>query len=124
MRKAIVFVTIVLVFLVLIFSSSSTLAHYIFLSDDSNIGLNILKEKYIESLDLNDEEHYDHGFIWGVIVPENEGKEIQEYTEIIEGKVYLITEITVINPQGPIKVVWGSASKNHPNDIPRIVVKH
>ena len=123
MRKAIVFVTIVLVFLVLIFSSSSTLAHYIFLSDDSNIGLNILKEKYIESLNLNDED-YDHGFIWGVIVPENEGKEIQEYTEIIEGKVYLITEITVINPQGPIKVVWGSASKNHPNDIPRIVVKH
>jgi len=120
MRKAIVFMTMVLVFSIF---SINVCAYYDFLSDDANIGLNVLKERYLGVLDEK-EEYYDHGFIWGVIVPENEGKEVREYTEILEGQKYTITEIVILNPQGSIKVIWGSGAKFHPYDVPKIVVKH
>jgi hypothetical protein len=120
MRKAMVFVTIVFA----MFLVSSSVFAYDFLSDDSNIGLNILKEKYIDSLDLDDEEYYDHGFVWAVIAPENYGKEIQEYEEEIEGHIYTITEIIIIDPQGPIRVTWGPGKEFSPYDVPKIVIKH
>jgi hypothetical protein len=119
MRKIIVFMMVFLVFSIF---SMDVCAYYNFLSDDANIGLNILKEKYSDVLDAK-EEYCDYGFIWGVIFPENEGKEVREYSEIIEGKKYTITEITIIKPQGPIKIVWGSASKNNPYDVPKIIVR-
>jgi hypothetical protein len=110
MRKAIVFMTMILVFSIF---SINVCAQYDFLSEEANIGLNVLKEKYLNN-----------GFIWAVIAPENYGKDVIEYIEIIEGKVYTITEITILNPQGPIKVVWGSGAKSHPYDVPRIIVKN
>ena len=141
-----------LVAMVLMFSIINIYAQYDFLSEESNLAINRFKENYgiygyyvsgeyyipyhrghiVEpSPFLNDavqllREKYveQQGFIWGVILPEHYGKDVVEYKQIIEGKIYTVTEITILNPQGSIKVIWGSGAKFHPYDVPKIVVKH
>ncbi|NMA49718.1 MAG: hypothetical protein GX947_08150 [Tissierellia bacterium] len=110
----------ILVFLILIIFSCFAYAHYDFLSDESNLGIEHLKEKYqIESR----HEVVTEGFVWGVIAPENEGHSMVEYTEVIEEEEYTVTEIRIVNPQGPIRVIWGPGAKNDPFDVPKIIVE-
>jgi hypothetical protein len=108
----------ILVFLVLFlvcFLPSS--AYYNFLPPESNAALEIFKEKFREKEIVLEKEH---GFIWAVILPKNDGIETNEIEEEIEGQKYKITQITILNAQGPTKVVWGSASDAHPYDIPKL----
>ena len=88
----------VFVFLILIIFSCFANAQYNFLSEQSNWGIEHLKEKYHIKDKQNKEEIIVEGFIWGVIVPENEGYSFIEYTEMIEDKEYIITEIIIENP--------------------------
>ncbi|MDD3491446.1 MAG: hypothetical protein PHG13_00510 [Candidatus Pacebacteria bacterium] len=114
----------ILVFLVLIVFSCFAYAHYDFLSEESNQGIERLKEKYqIENRQNKQNEVITEGFIWGVIAPEHEGYSMVEYTEVIEGEEYTITEIHIINPQGPIRIIWGPGARNDPFDVPKIIVE-
>jgi hypothetical protein len=111
-----------LVFLVLfLICFLSSFAYYFpFLSPESNFALEALKEKCREKEIVLEKEH---GFVWVVILPKNDGIKTNEVKEEIEGHIYTITEITITNPQGWTKVIWGSAAKFHKYDMPRICVR-
>jgi hypothetical protein len=100
-----------------VFSFSMNAFAYGFLSLQSNAAIEQFREKHRIKEIVSEEEH---GFIWAVILPKNDGVEINEIKEEIEGHIYKITEITITNPQGWTKVIWGSAAKFHPYDVPRL----
>jgi len=99
-------------------------AYYNFLSPEANIALEELKEKHrIKGIVLEKEE----GIVYIVVLPKNDGvetKEIREWvyndeTKQFEGP-YNFTYITITNSKGWASVIWGSASKFHLYDIPKL----
>ena len=115
----------VLVFVVLfLICFLLSFADYSFLSPESNAALDVLKEKHrVKEITVEKE----HGFVWVVILPRNDGIETNEVKEMVyndetgepEG-IYTFTDIIMTNPKGPTKVIWGSAAKFHPYDVPRL----
>lgn len=77
-------------------------AQYSFLSSESNTALEVLKEKYREKQIVCEKEE---GMIWTVITPKNSGVITKETKEKIEGHIYTITEITVMNAEGETRIV-------------------
>ena len=115
----------VLVFLVLFFMCFlSSFADYSFLSPESNTALDVLKEKHRVKEILVEKEY---GFVWAVILPENDGVETEEIREAVYNDetgifeaVYNFTRITILNAVGPTRVVYGSAAEFHPYDQPKL----
>ena len=116
---------LVIVIALVVFSFSvDSFACYSFLSDEANIALENLKEKHrVKEIILEKE----HGFIWIVVLPKNDGVETKEVQEAVyndeTGKfeaIYNFTYITILNARGYTKVIWGSASKFYPYDIPKL----
>jgi len=115
----------VLVFLVLfLMCFLPSFADYDFLSSECNIYLEELKEKFREEEIVLEKEE---GIIWAVILPKNDGVEMEEAQEAVyndeTGKfeaIYNFTYITILNARGYTKVIWGSASKFYPYDIPKL----
>ena len=115
----------VLVFLVLfLMCFLPSFAYYSFLSPESNEALEGLKEKYrVKEIVLEKE----YGFVWAVVLPKNDGVETEEIKEAIYNDetgefeaIYTFTYITILNAEGPTRVVYGSTSKFHPYDVPKI----
>jgi len=72
--KSKLLVLIVLV-VILIFCSIESLANYSFLSPEGNKALENLKEKYrVKEIAIEAVEK-EHGFVWAVILPKNDGVE-------------------------------------------------
>lgn len=116
----------VLVFLVLFFMCFlSSFADYSFLSPESNAALDVLKEKHrVKEIAVEKE----HGFVWAVILPKNDGVETEEIREAVYNDetgifeaVYNFTCITIFNAVGPTRVVYGSAAEFHPYDQPKLI---
>jgi hypothetical protein len=116
MKKLLLITTVALVILSF---SIDAFAYYNFLSPECNIYLEKLREKYKIGQDYEED-----GFVWAVIAPECDSKKVNEHTEIIEGQKYTITEIVIVNPRGPVRVIWGLAAKSYPYDVPRITIIH
>jgi hypothetical protein len=123
--KSKLFVLIVFIVIALIFCTISSFASYNFLSSESNTALEDLKWKYYGVKEIILEK--EHGFVWTVILPKNDGVEIEEAqeavyndeTEEFEGS-YNFTYITIRNAKGWTEVIWGSASKFYPYDVPKL----
>lgn len=120
MRKLLLFLVIVIFF----FISLDAFAYYNFLSPESNTAIERFKEKYRVKEIVSEKEY---GFVWTVILPPNSGVETNEVREAVyndeTGKfeaMYNFTDITITNAEGWTKVIWGSAAKFHPYDVPRI----
>jgi len=118
MKSRILFgLSLVVFFVLFLVCSLSSFADYPFLSPEANEALENLKEKHrVKEIILEKE----HGFIWTVVLPKNDGVETKEVQEEIEGHMYTITEITIINAQGETRIVWGPAAETYPYDIPKI----
>jgi len=117
---------LLLVIVVFFFISLNALAHYSFLSSECNTFIEELKEKFREK-EIVLELEKEYGFVWTVVLPKNDGVETEEIKEAIyndeTGKfeaIYNFTYITILNAEGWTKVIWGSASKFHPYDIPKL----
>ena len=120
MKKFLLFLVITMFF----FISLDGLAYYSFLSPESNTALGNLREKYKEREIILEKEH---GLVWIVILPKNDRVEIKEARELVyndeTGKfeaVYNFTDIIITNPKSWTKIVWGSAAKFYPYNVPRI----
>jgi len=108
---------VIIIALVVFSFSVDSFACYSFLSDEANIALENLKEKYrVKEIVLEKEK----GIVWTVIIPKNLGVKTNEVQEEIERHMYTITEITIINAQGETRIVWGPAAEIYPYDIPKI----
>ena len=92
-------------------------AYYNFLSPECNIYLEELKEKFREKEIILEKEE---GVVWVVILPKNSGVITKEVKEEIEGRIYTITEITIMNARGETRIVWGSAAETYSHDIPKL----
>ena len=115
MKSRVVFGVLVLVLFFMCFLSS--FADYSFLSPKSNAALDVLKEKHrVKEIAVEKEK----GIVWVVILPKNNGIKTEEIKEEIEGHIYTITEIIVMNPQSWTRIVWGLATEIYPYDIPRL----
>jgi len=121
---------LIVLVVILIFCSIESLADYSFLSPEVNEALENLKEKYrvkkiaIETVEVEKE----HGFVWAVILPKNDGVETEEIREAVYNNetdifeaVYNFTCITILNAVGPTRVVYGSAAEFHPYDQPKLI---
>ena len=115
---------IVIIALVVFSFSMNIFAYHTFLSDECNVYLEELKEKFREKEIVSEEEH---GFVWAVILAKNDGVEIEEIKEDVYNdetgrfERYTFTCITVFNARGPTRVVYGSASAFHPYDQPKLI---
>jgi hypothetical protein len=87
------------------------------LSPECNIYLEELKEKFREKEIVCEKEG---GMVWTVITPKNSGVTTKEVKEEIEGYIYTITEITVMDAQGETQIVWGPATEIYPYNIPKL----
>jgi len=125
MKSRILFgLSLVVFFVLFLVCSLSSFADYPFLSPEANEALENLKEKHrVKEIILEKE----HGFIWIVVLPKNDGVETKEAQEAVyndeTGKfeaIYNFTYITILNARGYTKVIWGSASKFYPYDIPKL----
>ena len=112
-----------LIIAVFFFLSLDAFAYYSFLSPESNAAIERFKEKHRLKEIVSEKEE---GLVWTVILPPNSGVETNQTEEAVYNEtgefevVYTFTEITIKNPQGWTKVVWGSAAEFHPYDVPRI----
>jgi len=110
---------LVLVFLLVFFLifCPQVFSCYKFLSPESNAVLENLKEKFREKEIVLEKEE---GIVWIVVLSPNDEVLINQLQEEIEGQMYTITEITVINSKGESRIVWGFAAKEYPYNIPRL----
>lgn len=109
------FLVLLILFLICFLPS---FAYYDFLSPKSNAALEIFKKEFREEKEIVCEK--EGKVLWKVILPQNSGVETKEVVEEIEGHIYTITEITILNAQGPTEVALGSASDVYPYDIPKL----
>lgn len=122
MKKILIIAMIVLAFFVL--SINVFADYYSFLSLPSNVAIEQYKEKFrVKEIVLEKEQ----GFVWAVILPKNDGVETEERKETVHNDetelfeaIYTFTCITILNAQGPTRVIYGSASKFHPYDQPKL----
>lgn len=116
--------SLIIFFVLFLLCSLSSFADYPFLSPEANSYLENLKEKHrVKEIILEKE----YGFIWTVVLPKNDGVETKKVQEAVyndeTGKfeaIYNITYITILNARGYAKVIWESASKFYPYDIPKL----
>lgn len=123
---------IVMVALVILSFSINAFAYYNFLSPECNIYLEELKEKFREKEEKEIVlEKRKGGFVWAVVLPENDGVEIKKVQEAVyndgTGKfegIYRFTNIVIKNPQGWTRIIWGPAADFYPRDLPKVCVRY
>jgi ABC-type sugar transport system permease subunit len=122
--KSKLFVLIAFIVITLIFCTISSFASYNFLSPESNIYLEELKERFREKEIILEKEGK---IVWIVKLPKNDGVEIKKIKELVyndeTGKpegMHNFTYITIMNPKGWTSVIWGSAADAYLYDVPKL----